>query len=186
MTHFICEWDCILEGLELQETQTQQSDGDTYGGYFTEQQIEEIRASLHVPDDSGYNFRFAFSKLWQGDHEDSIDWVLYNPDGTVAHKKFNKKIVSETEWRYEAWFASGADYYIIENVPAGYRVRYENVGEHASETDRCYNGGTIINYKLPKTGDDANLTLWLGCVLAGLTIVSFAAYAEKRKRAHGK
>ncbi len=145
-----------------------------------------VSPAPYVPDDSGYNFRFAFSKLWQGDHEDSIDWVLYNPDGTVAHKKFNKKIVSETEWRYEAWFASGADYYIIENVPAGYRVRYENVGEHASETDRCYNGGTIINYKLPKTGDDANLTLWLGCVLAGLTIVSFAAYAEKRKRAHGK
>ena len=71
-------------------------------------------------------------------------------------------------------------------MPAGYRVRYENLGEHASETDRCYSGGTIINYKLPKTGDDANLTLWLGCVLAGLTIVSFAAYAEKRKRAHGK
>ncbi len=145
-----------------------------------------VSPAPYVPDDSGYNFRFTFSKLWQGDHEDSIDWVLYNPDGTVAHKKFNKKIVSETEWRYEAWFASGADYYIIENVPAGYRVRYENVGEHASETDRCYNGGTIINYKLPKTGDDANLTLWLGCVLAGLTIVSFAAYAEKRKRAHGK
>ena len=145
-----------------------------------------VSPAPYVPDDSGYNFRFAFSKLWQGDHEDSIDWVLYNPDGTVAHKKFNKKIVSETEWRYEAWFASGADYYIIENVPAGYRVRYENVGEHASETDRCYSGGTIINYKLPKTGDDANLTLWLGCVLAGLTIVSFAAYAEKRKRAHGK
>ena len=97
------------------------------------------------PIDPGYDFRFTFTKAWQGDHEDSIDWVLYYPNGTVAHKKFNKKIVSENEWRYEAWFASGADYYIIETVPEGYKVRYENAGAHAGETDRCYNGGTIQN-----------------------------------------
>ncbi|MBQ9301250.1 MAG: hypothetical protein IJ214_12155, partial [Clostridia bacterium] len=70
-----------------------------------------------------------------------------NPDGTVAHKKFNKKIISENEWRYE------------------------NIGAHAGETDRCYNGGTIINYKVPKTGDRADLRLWLGCVLLGVSAV---------------
>ena len=46
--------------------------------------------------------------------------------------------------------------------------------------------GTIVNYKVPKTGDEADLTLWLGCVLAGLTIISVAVYAGKRKKAHSK
>ena len=134
------------------------------------------------PVDPGYDFKFTFTKTWQGDHEDSIDWVLYNPDGTVAHKKFNKKIVSENEWRYEAWFASGADYYIIETVPEGYKVRYENVGKYADITDRCCNGGTIINYKLPKTGDTANLRLWLGCVLLGVSAVCGALVFSRRKK----
>ena len=52
-------------------------------------------------------------------------------------------------------------YYVIEEVPEGYMVRYENVGAYADVTDRCYNGGTIINYKVPKTGDDATPALWI-------------------------
>ena len=127
-------------------------------------------------------YKFTFTKLWPGEHEDSIDWVLYRPDGTVAHKKFNKRIVSANEWHYEAWFSEYADYYIIENVPDGYRVRYENVGAHAGETDRCYNGGTIINYKVPKTSDHANLTLWLSSILLGMATVSTVIYTTGRRK----
>lgn len=131
----------------------------------------------------GYDFKFTFTKSWEGDHEDSIDWVLYNPDGTVAHKKFNKKIVSENEWRYEAWFSTDAGYYIVETVPAGYKAVYENVGAHAGETDRCYNGGKIINYKLPKTGDPADLRLWTGMALMGLGVACGAVMIGRRKKA---
>ena len=35
------------------------------------------------------------SKLWQGDTEKSIEFTLYSSDGTVRHKKFNKKVISE-------------------------------------------------------------------------------------------
>jgi hypothetical protein len=110
---------------------------------------------------------------------------MYNPDGSVRHKKFNKKKVSETEWQYDAWFAEGQDYYIVENVPAGYEVRYENVGVHAGETDRCYNGGTIINYMVPKTGDDHPLLLWVACILlgaAGLSALAYRLIRQKRKQ----
>ncbi|MBQ9300835.1 MAG: hypothetical protein IJ214_10025, partial [Clostridia bacterium] len=136
------------------------------------------------PVDPGYDYKFTFTKLWQGDAEKSIDWTLYNANGGVVRKGFNKKVISETEWHYEAWFASDAGYYIVENAPAGYKVRYENVGAHAGETDRCYNGGTIINYKVPKTGDRADLRLWLGCVLLGLAAVSAVAYTSKRRKTH--
>lgn len=138
------------------------------------------------PTEVPYRYQFTFTKLWPGEYENSIDWVLYNPDGTRAHKKFNKKIVSANEWHYEAWFPDDVDYYIIERVPDGYTVRYENVGVHAGETDRCYNGGTIINYKVPKTGDQANLLMYLGCILLGLTAVSAAVYAGRRKKAQHK
>ena len=129
-----------------------------------------------------YTYKFSFTKLWPGEHENSIDWVLYRPDGTVEYKKFNKTVISPNEWHYEAWLPDKADYYIIENVPDGYIVRYKNVGAHADETDRCYNGGTIINYKVPKTSDHANLTLWLCCILLGLAAVSTVIYTTGRRK----
>ena len=136
-------------------------------------------------DGGSLDYRFTFTKKWSGASLDSIDWTMYNPDGSVRHKKFNKKKVSETEWQYDAWFAEGQDYYIVENVPAGYEVRYENVGVHAGETDRCYNGGTIINYMVPKTGDDHPLLLWVACILlgaAGLSALAYRLIRQKRKQ----
>lgn len=86
----------------------------------------------------------------------------------MRSKKFNKKIISDTEWLYEAWFTSPADLYVIETVPRGYRVRYENTGIHAGVTDRCCNGGTIVNYTVPKTGDRTNLLIFIGLSLLGI------------------
>ena len=117
-------------------------------------------------------YKFTFTKKWQGDAETSIDWTFYAPDGSEYSTRFKKEIVSEYEWRYEKWLTSDADFYVVEKVPEGYKVRYENVGKHAGETDRCYNGGTIINYKVPKTGDDATPALWIA-----LTAVSAGALA---------
>lgn len=58
---------------------------------------------------------------------------------------------------------------MIEETPPGFMVRYENVRIHAGVTDRCYNGGTIINYRIPKTGDrTGNPLLWIGAALLGL------------------
>ena len=122
-----------------------------------------------------YKFRFSFSKKWEGGKEDSIDFVVYNADGTVRTKKFNKKIISDTEWLYEAWFTSPADLYIVETVPRGYRVRYENTGIYAGITDRCCDGGTIVNYTVPKTGDRSGLLISLALALLGFgcLVVSF-------------
>ena len=129
-----------------------------------------------------YDYKFSFTKKWAGGREDSIDWVLYSADGTVVHKKFNKKTVSEDEWYYEAWFQSDKELYLIETVPQGYQVRYENIGEHADVTDRCYNGGTIINYKVPVTGDDFKPILWISCVLSGLALLGGSCLILKRKK----
>lgn len=129
-----------------------------------------------------YSYRFAFTKKWSGGTGNSIEWTLYNGKGEVVHKKFNKETVSATEWAYEAWFEAGTeDYYIIEEVPRGFRVRYENTGIHADVTDRCYNGGKIINYRIPKTEErGTNALPWILCLAAGMLGILLARIVRKR------
>ena len=130
-----------------------------------------------------YTTKFTFTKKWSGGHLDSIDWTLHNEDGREVRKGFNKKVVSQTEWRYEAWFDTDVDYYIVEDVPAGFQVRYENTGAHADVTDRCYNGGTIINYRIPKTGDTTgtDMAVWILLMALGLIGVGIAADRIRRR-----
>lgn len=61
-----------------------------------------------------------------------------------------------------------AVYTVVEEPMTGYTVTYKNVGKHASETDCVYDGGTITNHKVPKTGDGTPLGLWI--LLAVLAI----------------
>ena len=92
-------------------------------------------------------------------------------------------MVSDTEWHYEAWFSSDAEYFLIETVPAGYTVTYRNVGAHANVTDRCFNGGTIINTPVPKTGDAVQPALWLLLAVSALGgILILAARSRKKAR----
>ena len=42
---------------------------------------------------------FTFTKQWSGDHEDSIKWVLYTPDGTEIYKRFEREVITDYEWR---------------------------------------------------------------------------------------
>ena len=113
---------------------------------------------------------------------DSLEFTLYNPDGTIRSKGFDKKILSENEWEYTAWFTDDREYYVVETVPEGYQVRYENVGKYADVHDRLYNQGTLINYKVPKTGDRTHPLLWTGMVLTG--ILGMAMIASRKKK-HG-
>ena len=132
-------------------------------------------------EDSDLNYKFTFYKRWEGEQLPEIDWKLYDSNGNVVKKLFdvNKK---SNPWEYKGWFPDYVDYYVVEEVPAGYKVRYENVGTHADVTDRCYNGGTIVNYKVPKTGDGAKPVLWIGCVLAGLALLGGVVYTRKRRK----
>ena len=120
-----------------------------------------------TPTPVPYNQVFSFKKIWSGDCEDSLDWTMYNKDGSVRSKLFDKTVVSDYEWHYVAYFQSDVqDCYIIECVPKGYTVTYVNVGQHANVTDRCYPGGTIINRKIPQTGDNVPVELYLLTFLA--------------------
>lgn len=153
----------------------------TASAAFTVRPVEGSFEDIAKPGKS-----FTFKKVWEGGSEKSIDFTLYKLGGAVYHHGFDKKIISGTEWRYDAWFSEPLACYVIEEPVEGYQTRYENVGVYAGITDRCCDGGTIVNYRVPRTGDEADLTLWLGCVLAGLTIMSFAVRSGKRKKARSK
>ena len=132
-----------------------------------------------VPSDS-----FTFKKIWEGDSENSIDFTLYKQGGEAYHHGFDKKIISKSEWQYNAWFSSPVACYVIEKPVEGYITRYKNVGVYAEITDRCCDGGTIINKKIPKTGDSSQLGLWMGMVLLGMAGIGVASINRKRNKAN--
>ncbi|MBR4331432.1 MAG: LPXTG cell wall anchor domain-containing protein, partial [Clostridia bacterium] len=113
----------------------------------------------------------------------SIDFTLYKKDGTVYRHGFDKQKLGSGEWKYSAWFSAPEACYVLETPMAGYQIRYENVGVYAQVTDRCCDGGTITIHKVPKTGDTANLALWMSMVVIGaLTLCGVAVLGKRRKQ----
>ena len=129
-----------------------------------------------------YDYKFSFTKKWQGGVEASLEWTLYDTNGNVVHKKFNKDIIDEREWYYEAWFATDKGYYIIEDVPEGYTPIYINVGKYEDVTDRLYNGGTIINYKVPQTGDSDSPAVWMAVMMCSAAAIMLMMLRRKREQ----
>lgn len=134
---------------------------------------------------SPYTFRFSFTKEWIGGEGSSIDWTFYNADGTVNSRTFSKKEKSKNRWAYEVWLEAEGDYYLIEKPVQGYAIKYENVGKYADITDRCMNGGKIINHKIPRTGDPVHPAIGLAAV--ALSLLGMAAMKlTPKKRSVGK
>ena len=139
-----------------------------------------IITNTYIPPEPGYDYKFSFTKKWQGGVEASLEWTLYDTNGNVVHKKFNKDIIDEREWYYEAWFATDKGYYIIEDVPEGYTPIYINVGKYEDVTDRLYNGGTIINYKVPQTSDGDSPAIWVSAMMCSAAVIMIRMLRRKR------
>ena len=69
--------------------------------------------------------------------------------------------------------------YSAKEIPLeGYLTRYSN--PHSSVDDMALQGGTITNYKIPKTGDTDNPILWM--ILGGITFVLLLIGVYNRRR----
>ena len=105
----------------------------------------------------------------KGGTENSIQFDMFNSldeqvnsEDNASRKLITINKVSKDHWIVTAKIPAINDKnYVIEKPVLGYSTIYKNVGEHYGETDRCYAGGTIINTKIPKTGDDSRLKLFL-------------------------
>lgn len=128
-------------------------------------------------------YYFSFKKIWKGEPQDKISYAVYAPDGSVKNHDFRgPKKLSDSEWLYEAWFAEPVAYYVVEDAMPGYTTRYQNVGEHADVTDRVYNGGTIINSSIPKTGDNNRVEIWLALAAVSLMGVHAVLRASQKRK----
>lgn len=134
-------------------------------------------------------FLFTFTKEWQGGEKGEITFVLYNPDGTVHHtygpgntQYFIRKDLSETTISFSRYMREDMDYYILEEVPKNYIAIYQNTGRYAGITDRCYNGGKIINYKMPPTGDRNGVHLLLFGIVSIIGLMFIRTLKKKDRR----
>ncbi len=73
-----------------------------------------------------------------------------------------------------------AVYTAVELPMDGFMTTYTNTGAKADQTDFAYNGATIVNSKIPQTGDDAPLALW--SVLALLALGGLTAMLLNNRR----
>ena len=121
-------------------------------------------------------YPFTFTKVWQGEVNEAAQFTLYKKDGTV-YKTYTGKDMTKKEntWTKTVYLREPADYYVQEGKLMGYQIKYEN-GD-ASVTDRCLNGGTILNAQIPHTGDSASITLYIA--LAGLCLAALATFRRR-------
>ena len=131
-------------------------------------------------------------KIWTGVAEDeklpdvTVDVYRLNADGTSTWVKkvtwSAQKIKNHGGYIYAYNLNLNGTYYMVEQVPAGYTVRYTNIGDRAGETDRAYNNGTIENHKIPTTGDARPAGIW--ALAAGVSAVGIMLVlaGEKRRR----
>ena len=125
------------------------------------------------------SYLFSFAKQWYGVPTDNVSFTLYNPDGT--ERKHSPVIIKESDklWIIKYWLSSPGDYYAVENASNGYTPVYQNRGTHEEVQDRVYNGGRIINYQAPPTGDKNHLNALF--IIAGICLTGILIYAGRKQ-----
>ena len=116
-------------------------------------------------------FEGSVKWLVSGEHPDHKLHLL--KDGQKEHITIATKIDDNT-WLHRAEDLSyGANYYAVVDTIPGYYMEYQNVGEYADIKDKLYNGGTVLVFQIPPTGDKSNITRFI--VLAIGMIVCFVS-----------
>lgn len=128
-------------------------------------------------------YPFTFTKVWQGEINEGVQFTLYRNDGTV-YKTYTAKNMKRkgNTWTKTVYLRDPSAYYVQESKLAGYQIKYENKDD-ASVTDRCLHDGTMINVQIPRTGDSATLALWTvlsAVALAGVYLAGKRRVSAKR------
>ncbi len=124
------------------------------------------------------SMEFRVKIVWTGVKEDEelpeITLALWKVTGDkYALRKAVKTKVKNEQWYTFNGLEQGAVYYVTEDAVPGFSTTYDN-GTNSPVTDHAENYGTIINHKLPRTGDNDPVGLWMlmaGTGLAGLAVL---------------
>lgn len=130
-----------------------------------------------------YDEGFFFTKKWSSVPTDNVSFTLYRADGTEANKDYLKKTIKQgNTWNIEYWLQTDpTGYYVVETGADGYVPVYQNLDSHKDFKDRIYDGGTILNVRIPTTGDHdlPNILFMLSAL--GLTGVLVCIIVRKAK-----
>ena len=127
-------------------------------------------------------------KIWSGVSADTvlpdITLKVYREDGTLVKTvtRTAAEIAKNKGTIVIGGLVKGHTYYVVEETITGYTIKYINVGTEAETIDRVYDGGTIINHKIPKTGDSRNVAMWMILVLVSALGIGAVAITERKKR----
>lgn len=131
---------------------------------------------------------FAVKKEWsglaQGEMAPAIQLTLYcNGKVYTAATPTPDKDGWYTYADLPAYVDGEVAVYTVKEQPVtGFTTTYINKGENAAVTDCAYNGSTIVNSKIPQTGDNTPLTLWmLTTLLAACGLMGVMATLRKRE-----
>ncbi len=75
-----------------------------------------------------------------------------------------------------------AVYTVVEEPLEGYTVSYGEVEEGEEEPTFAEDYGTIVNRKIPKTGDESRIGLWAACVAVGFSGLACVVYFIRKQR----
>ena len=130
---------------------------------------------------------FSVKKTWNGleagEAKPEISLVLY-----CNGKVYSTVTPAPTAGGWYIWedlpsMVDGvkAVYTVVEKPVDGFTTTYVNTGDNAAEDGCAYDGGTIVNSKIPQTGDHTHVLLWL----ATLMLAAFGLLGVKRLRRSG-
>ena len=126
--------------------------------------------------------QIAVRMVWKG-----MDEGEKRPDITLTLYCNGKAVNRKPKLDANGWYhfynlpISSEPYYVVETPVSGFMTLYQNVGGYANAEDRAYDGGTITNSKLPKTGDGSHIERYMALLV--ISLVALLGYGIKKKRA---
>ena len=125
--------------------------------------------------------QIAVRMVWKG-----MDEGEKRPDITLTLYCNGKAINRKPKLGANGWYhfynlpISSEPYYVVETPVSGFMTLYQNVGGYANVEGRAYDGGTITNSKLPKTGDENHIERYVALLL--ISLVALYGYGMRKKR----
>ena len=170
------EWQVITGGVIITDNK-----------FSIERENVELKAIFELTAPKKYAFTKGDGSSWTKGSGTPLDFTVKgSPDDTATFQNFTGIDVdgkAVAGWGYTT--APGSvnisliPGYLEDMTPGIHKIT-------ANFTDGSAVASFTVNYKVPKTGDEGNPMLWLGCVLAGSVMIAVFVYAEKRKKTVSK
>ena len=154
----------------------------SYENTTTEDRFALNNGVIYNTETTEIGVRKVWEGLADGQEPPEIQLTLYR-DGKATTRKPSK---GKNGWYYFYNLALDHDYYVVEEPVKGFTTVYGKPDdEKAAEKDRAYDGETITNVAVPKTGDSRPTGVWMALSAASaLALTGVILIARRKRRNH--